>query len=390
MVPNLYPHQKDAIKKLRNGSILCGGVGTGKSITSLGYYYQETKGRCDIPLYIITTAHKRDSGEWQMECLRWGIPDEYGTQVVIDSWNNIERYKDVTNSFIIFDEHKAIGSGKWAKRFVRIARNNQWILLTATPGDTWMDYVSVFIANGFFRNRTDFINQHVIVNPYVSYFSVKSYFNVEQLIKYRDKVLVEMPYKKPATKEELTVTCDYDQELYKEVMKTRWNPFDNKPIENASECCYILRKIVNSHVSRIENVLEILNVKKKAIIFYNFDYELEILKSRIPFTTTEWNGHNHDRISNDERWAHLVQYTAGAEGWNCIETDTIIFYSMSYSYKATEQSKGRIDRLNTPFDTLYYYILKSESDIDKAIARSLNNKREFNANSYMKGVVFNE
>lgn len=390
MEPKLYPHQVEAIEKLKNGSILCGGVGTGKSITSLGYYYKVTDGKCDIPLLIITTAHKRDSCEWNMECLRWGIPDEYGTQLVIDSWNNIERYKDIRGWFVIFDEHKAIGSGKWAKLFVKIAKQNEWILLTATPGDRWLDYVSVFVANGFFKNRTEFINRHVLINPYVTYFSVKEYRHVDELIRMRDSVLVEMPFRKPATKEEITVMCDYDKDVYRDVMRNRWNPFDNEPIPNAAAFCYILRKVVNSHHSRIEQVLKILQLRKKVIIFYNFDYELEILKNYISCTITEWNGHVHQPISHDDCWAHLVQYTAGAEGWNCIETDTIIFYSMSYSYKATEQSKGRIDRLNTPFDTLYYYTLKSESDIDKAISRSLNNKREFNANTYMKGVVFND
>lgn len=389
MEPELYKHQQKAISKLRSGSILCGGVGTGKSITSIGYYYYKvTKTECNVPLYIITTAHKRDSGEWEMECARWGIPFEHSTHLVIDSWNNIEKYRDIENSFIIFDEHKAIGSGKWAKAFIRIARRNGWILLTATPGDTWMDYCAVFVANGFYKNRTEFINKHVITNPYVTYFSVKSYINVPELIRNRDKILVEMPFIKPATKEEIIVPCEYDEALYKETMKTQWDPFEQRPIENAAALCYILRKICNIHESRIKNILEIINKKKKVIIFYNFDYELQILKENIHCTTTEWNGHQHDELSKDDMWAHLVQYSAGAEGWNCIETDTIIFYSQSYSYKATEQSKGRIDRLNTPFKTLYYYILKSESDIDKAIARRLNDKKEFNANKYLKGVVF--
>lgn len=389
MEPVLYDHQKKAILKLRSGSILCGGVGTGKSITALGYYYYRvTDSKCDKPLYIITTAHKRDSKEWEMECARWGIPEEHNTPVTIDSWNNIEKYRDVERCFFIFDEHKAIGSGKWAKLFVRIAKRNGWILLTATPGDTWMDYVSVFVANGFYKNRTEFINKHVIINPYVTYFSVKDYIDVPELIKNRDKILVEMPYKKPATKQEIVMTCKYDKEMYDNIMKNRWDPYKEWPIENASALCYVLRKVVNSDVSRIENVLKIIKKRKKVIIFYNFDYELEILKEYINCTITEWNGHQHDEISHDDKWAHLVQYTAGAEGWNCIETDTIIFYSQSYSYKTTEQSKGRIDRLNTPFDTLYYYILRSESDIDKAISRSLNDKKEFNANKYIEGVVF--
>ena len=379
MTPRLYPHQQDAIKRLRNGSILWGGVGTGKSMTALGYYYYRVcKKNPDLELIIITTAHKRDSNEWELEASRWGLPFEYDIEMTIDSWNNIEKYVGKTDCFFIFDEHKAIGSGKWAKSFIKIARANQWILLTATPGDNWMDYISVFVAHGFYKNRTDFIRQHVIINPYVSYFSVKDYINVEKLRKLRELILVEMPYQKIAVKEEIPIICEYDKALYNTALKDRWNVFEDSPIENASELCYVLRKICNIHSSRIKKVMELIKKHRKVIIFYNFDYELEALKSAIEVPITEWNGHRHDDILDCDEWAHLVQYAAGAEGWNCITTNVIIFYSLSYSYKATEQASGRIDRLNTPFERLYYYKLTTESDIDKAIALALEAKKEFN------------
>jgi hypothetical protein len=390
VLPELYPHQKKAVEKMHDGCILCGGVGTGKSITALAYYfYRIAKQKPTGTLYIITTAHKRDSGEWEMECLRWGIPEQHDMKLIIDSWNNIEKYSDVKNEFIIFDEHKAIGSGKWSKCFVKLAKQNNWVLLSATPGDNWIDYIPVMVANGYYRNRTDFIQQHVIINPFVTYFSVKSYINTEKLQKIRNELLVDMVVNKIAQREEIPVLCEYDKELYSKVAKDRWNPYDDKPIENAAELCYILRKVCNSHVSRIKKVIGIANKKSKLIIFYNFDYELEILRkalSSIGITITEWNGHQHDIISSDEHWAHLVQYSAGAEGWNCIETDTIIFYSQSYSYKQTEQAMGRIDRINTPFDTLYYYRLYTDSDIDKAINLALATKHEFNITKFAREI----
>lgn len=387
----LYPHQIKAVHKLHNGSILCGGVGTGKSLTALGYYWSATGGKMDVPLIIITTAHKRDSKEWDAECLRFGIPELCNYELVVDSWNNIERYKDVTGCFVIFDEHKAIGSGKWAKLFVKVARNNQWILLTATPGDRWLDYCSVFVANGFFANRTQFIARHVIQNPFVNYFSVKEYIHVDELIKMRDYILVDMPYRKPATKEEIPLLCEFNKEQYGRVMKERWDIYNDCPITNAAALCYVLRRIVNSDESRVKRIVDICNRHNRVIIFYNFDYELELLKNALrKMAVTEWNGHKHDNVSEEPRWAHLVQYSAGAEGWNCISTNVMVFYSQSYSYKMTEQAKGRIDRLNTPYDTLYYYILHSSSDIDKAISRSLLSKKEFNADRWLKGVVFNE
>ena len=383
--PVLYPHQQKAIDKMHNGCILCGGVGTGKSITSLGYYfYRVSDSKPSRNLYIITTAHKRDSKEWDMECMRWGIPDLFDISLTVDSWNNIEKYTDVEDAFFIFDEHKAIGNGKWSKCFLKIARKNKWVLLSATPGDNWMDYIPVFIANGFYKNRTDFIRQHVIVNPYVTYFSVKDYINVEKLKTYRDAVLIDMPFKKIAEKEEIQILCDYDIEAYNIIRKDRWNIWEEKPIENAAELCYLLRKVCNSHISRLNNVIDIINLRKKVIIFYNFDYELELLKEYIDVPITEWNGHQHDTILDSDSWAHLVQYAAGAEGWNCITTNTIIFFSLSYSYKQTEQASGRIDRLNTPYSTLYYYKLSTNSDIDKAINLALTTKKEFNAIKFVR------
>ena len=390
MVPELYKHQQDAISKMHNGCILCGGVGSGKSMTGLGYYYYRVSdSNPTIPLYIITTAHKRDSMEWDSEASRWGIPFLYPNLIfVVDSWNNIEKYVNVKDAMFIFDEHKAIGNGKWAKSFLKISQQNRWVILTATPGDNWMDYVPVFIANHFYRNRTDFIRQHVIVNPYVTYFSVKNYINVEKLIQCRNEILVEMPFVKIAVKEEIQILCDYDKEAYQRIFKDRWNIYEEEPIKNASEMCYMLRRVCNSAEDRVNKLLEVLKEHDKVIIFYNYNYELEILKNVLSRTVTEWNGSAHDPISTDACWAHLVQYAAGAEGWNCIETDTIIFFSLSYSYKQMEQAAGRIDRLNTPFETLYYYKFTTESEIDKAIRLALQKKKEFNANKFITGVIW--
>lgn len=398
MAISLYEHQKKAIKELRSGSILCGGVGTGKSRTALAYFYfKECGGDIAVDgfgsykpmkhpkdLYIITTARKRDTKEWEKECAPF-IFDSI--KVKVDSWNNIEKYVDVKDAFFIFDEQRVVGYGVWVQSFIKISKSNHWILLSATPGDTWMDYVPVFIANGFFKNKTDFVRKHVVYNRFSKYPKVDYYVGTNILKRYRDKIVVNMSYTKLVKKTKKDILVSYDESLYGVAKKARWNPYTNKPIKDIVELCYTLRKIVNSDTSRAEAIKDIFKDHKKLIIFYNFDYELEILrglKDTLGVAVAEWNGHKHEPIPKTKKWLYLVQYAAGAEGWNCIETDTIIFYSQNYSYKSTVQAAGRIDRINTPFQRLYYYMLVSNASIDISIKRALDNKKNFNEKTFAK------
>lgn len=382
----LRDYQRDAVNRMKNGCILCGGVGSGKSRTALAYFVEmellKTK-----KLYIITTARKRDTHEWEEELKIFPQIKKFE----IDSWNNIKKYKDVTGAFFIFDEDRVTGSGVWAKTFVKLSKVNRWIILSATPGDTWMDYIPVFLANGFYRNKTEFLHEHVVFNRYSKFPQVDRFVGTKKLERLRNDILVDMDFKRPTTSHHIDVWCDYDKIIYKSVMKERWNVYEDKPCENISELCYILRKVTNSDVSRLMKVKEILNEHPRAIIFYNFDYELEELKTfRNSTTVAEWNGHSHDPLPVSSKWIYLVQYTAGAEGWNCITTDTMIFFSQNYSYKTMEQSQGRIDRMNTPFKDLYYYHLKSKSPIDLAITRALNRKQKFNESRYFAKLASRE
>ena len=400
---NLYPFQQAAVNKMHNGCILCGDVGSGKSRTSLAYYCLQQNPTGDTisflkthpkveDLYIITTARKRDTFEWDSELANFRMStnpenDAYQHSVIIDSWNNIQKYKDVKGAFFIFDEQRVVGRGEWVKSFLKIAKSNHWILLSATPGDKWEDYIPVFVANGFYKNRTEFNNEHIIWDPRVTFPKVRGYMGTGRLIRLRDRVLVRMEDQRTTIPHHEDVFVTYDISAYKDLTRTRWNPWLEKPIETASELCYAWRKVVNSAESRQLAVLEILEDHPKAIIFYNFDYELEILRGigyEEGTEIAEWNGHKHDALPSGNKWVYLVQYTAGCEGWNCITTDTIIFFSQNYSYKVQHQAEGRIDRLNTPYRDLYYYHLRSRSAIDLAIHRALVDKKTFNESAYTK------
>ena len=448
MADILSDYQLDAISRMRNGCILVGGVGSGKSRTGIGYYCQEQGGvlsknefvKLSKPkdLYIITTAKKRDSKEWEGELCYFLLSTEpeysqYDHKIVVDSWNNIQKYADVEDAFFIFDEQRVVGYGAWSRTFIRICKSNRWILLSATPGDTWSDYIPVFIANGFYRNKTEFENEHVVWKRFVKYRQIDKYINDRRLVRLRDRILVTIDFERPTTAHHEDVYVRYDIQMYKEVSRTRKNPFEqgyipyrgapitgslmvgrdisaeevsknlildwpytpkdgeyvkliNKPIKSASELCSVWRKIVNTDVSRQIRLLEIFEDHPRMIVFYNFDYEREILLNLYygeDVEVAEWSGHAHQPVPECESWVYLVQYNSGAEGWNCIKTDTIVFFSQNYSYKIVEQAAGRIDRLNTPYTDLYYYHLKTRSGIDLAISKALREKKRFNETRYV-------
>ena len=387
---------------MHDGCILCGGVGSGKSRTALAYYFTEMGGQLDpykkMPgqpkdLYIITTAKKRDSLEWEKE-LSWFLlstKDElntiYHNKVVVDSWNNIKKYSEVKDSFFIFDEQRVVGYGVWSKTFIDLAKTNRWVLLSATPGDKWEDYIPVFIANGFYKNKTEFEREHCVYSRYTKYPKVYRYLGTRRLERLRDRILVDMNFQRTTVPHHENIWCDYDRETYKLVREKRWNVFEGKPIKQISGLCYTLRRVVNTATSRQLALLELFEKHPRMIIFYNFDYELDILKGLrygSGVEIAEWNGHKHQPIPEGTSWVYLVQYTAGAEGWNCITTDTVVFFSQSYSWRALEQACGRINRLNTPYTDLYYYHFKSRSDIDLAISRALRDKKNFNERRFTK------
>ena len=401
--PFLYPHQKEAIEKMFTGCILNGGVGSGKSRTSLYYYFQLHGGYIDsndyVPmknprdLYIITTARKRDELDWVKEMIPFLMnPDPklnfYSNKIVIDSWNNITKYYDVRDAFFIFDEDRVTGNGVWVTTFRAIAKRNEWIILSATPGDTYMDYLPVFLANGFFKNKSEFLREHVVYSPYIkNYPKIDRYIGTQRLDRLKNRILIDMDFERHTVQHHEDVYVHYDIPLYKDTIRNRWDPYKNEPIQQAAGLCYVLRKIVNSDQSRQVALLELFEKHPRLIVFYNFDYERDILLNLHygnDVEIAEWTGHKHQPIPDSKRWVYLCQYTSACEGWNCVVTDAIVFFSQNYSYKIVAQAFGRIDRLNTPFRDLYYYHLKSRSGIDLAISKALRDKKTFNERRFAK------
>jgi hypothetical protein len=379
MAYNLYPHQIEALRRLKPGNVLNGGVGSGKTITSLVFKKENFP---DKKLYVITTAKKRDSGDWESDAEKVGVEIE-----VVDSWNNIKNYIGVKDAFFIFDEQRVVGYSTWGKSFISIGRHNKWILLTATPGDTWLEYMTVLIANGFYKNKTDFYDQHVELDQWVKYPKVKQYHNVGKLMRIRHEILVPMHFERQTKRYRQFIPSTYNIELYERIMKSRWNIFEDKPIENGSELLQCLRKLVATDDDRVFNAKFLMDIHDRLIVFYNFNYERDVLiqiAQDLGRSYWEWNGHAHQDIPERDKWLYFVQYTAGAEGWNCITTNTILFFSLNYSFKIVEQAEGRIDRLNTPYTKLEYYFLTSDSQIEKDIYKAIKTKEKFNESAWLK------
>ena len=403
--------QRKALNELKSGSVLVGGTGSGKSRTALAYFFVKECGGsieiADVPgslyspmtnpkdLYIITTAAKRDKKEWELEMnpfLLFKDKDKCinHISITIDSWNNVAKYVEVKDAFFIFDEQRVVGSGKWSKSFIKIAKQNHWLLLTATPGDVWSDYIPVFIANGFYKNRTAFCARHVVWSRYTTYPKIEKYLETGYLERLKNSIQVQMDIKRETRSHRVDILTEYDESKYRLISKDRWNIFNDCPIENAPQYMTCIRRVVNEDPSKLEKLETIHKDHKKLIIFYNFDYELVMLREfglRLGILTGEWNGHRHDPVPTSDSWLYLVQYNAGAEGWNCVTTNSMVFFSLSYSYRMTHQAAGRINRRNTPFQDLYYYYLYSDSGIDKAILKALKEKKDFNEKKFYENMT---
>lgn len=375
---DLYPHQRKAVDKLKNGSILWGGVGSGKSRAAVAYYLEKEAPR---DVYVITTAKKRDSLDWEGEFAPYGVYKgvSLAGNLTVDSWNNIKKYANVHGAFFIFDEQRLVGSGAWVKAFIKIAKKNHWILLSATPGDTWLDYIPVFVANGFYKHKTQFVEEHVIYSNYTKFPKVVGYRDEMRLVRFRSRLLVHMPYKKHTTRKTEIIRVEHDKKKMQRIIKDRWHIYEDRPIRDVAELFFLMRKLVNSDPSRLKAVRKLMKKHPRLIVFYNFDHELEMLRTLgDEIEIAEWNGKKHEEVPTGERWLYLVQYVAGAEGWNCITTDATVFYSLTYSYKNFHQAHGRIDRLNTTFTKLFYYVLMSDAVVDKGVMESLKEKKNFN------------
>jgi len=373
----LRSHQEKALERLKSGKVLVGGVGSGKSFVGASWALKQPNSG---GIVVITTARKRDSLEWAGEFAMAGSGME---GITVDSWNNISKYADARDTVFIFDEQRVVGSGVWVKSFLKIAKHNKWILLSATPGDTWLDYVPLFLANGFYKNKTEFYEDHVVWDRFARYPRVKRFVAVHRLEKLRRRILVEMPMTRHTVRNRVYVPVRYRVVEYNEIMKKRFDPYKKEPIASAGELCYVLRRCVNQDRDRLDAVRSILKKRSRIIVFYNFDYELDALRELSDTCMVkEWNGHKHEPVPDGERWVYLVQYASGAEAWNCTVTDTVVFYSLNYSWKVMEQCEGRIDRMNTPYTNLWYYFLESEAAIDQSIKSSLARKKKFNEKTF--------
>lgn len=375
----LRPAQRDAVDRMHDGCVLLGRTGSGKTMTALGYWL---KVHAQQDLYVVTTPAKRDAMEWEGDSAKLG---QYLPPERVVSWNKIKDFEYLESAFVVFDEQRVSGSGKWVKSFLKIAKRNDWILLSATPGDVWIDWLPLFIANGFYRTRTQFTDRHVIWDPHTRYPRIKRYIEEDRLERCQEAICVYLASPNPISRMVHDELVSYDSRKYAEVTRKRWNPFEVRPMMDAGELCRVQRRIVLENVCREEALERLLKGHPRALVFYSYNYELEAIKAvceRLGRSYGQRNGHRHDPVPvSKEPWVYIVQYQS-ADAWNCISTNIAILYSLPYSWRQQEQAMGRIDRMNTPFDELHYYRLMTDSTIDNAILACLDRKETFNERVY--------
>jgi hypothetical protein len=379
---SLKPHQLTALRKLSNGNILRAGVGTGKSRVAVRYYL-ENHPHQDV--YVITTARKRDSKDWEGEFASEVVGKHADTTIAgiltVDSWNNIDKYCDVVDAFFVFDEQRLVGTGKWVKSFLKIVKNNGWILLTATPGDTWLDYIPVFIANGFFKNRTEFKREHVVYAPHVRFPKVQRYIAEGRLIRYRNQILVDMPYPKMTTRHESTIWVPHNEKLVEEVTKSRWHLYYDRPIRDIAELYSVRRRVINSDPGRVEALRKLLKDWPRQVVFYNFDYELELLRGFTKRHRGSGVERTQARTDPDEQrvgvsrpvcsWRRSVELHRD-------QCDHLLQPDLLLQNVGTGARKDR--QIGHSVHRSALFVLRSRSYWDRQIWASLNRKESFNVN----------
>lgn len=232
-----------------------------------------------LPPVLPTISDGIAAGEHRVGVQQAWEAGRYPYVLTVDSWNNIAKYANVSGAFFIFDEQRLVGSGDWVRKFLRIAKHNHWILLSATPGDTWMDYVPMFIANGFYKNRTEFKSNHVVYNTFTKFPKVDRYINQGKLARHRAQLLVEMKVERHTKRRHVETMLSYDKILLERVLKDRWHVYEDRPLNDVAEMFSVGRRVVNSDPSRLEMVRHLWQQHPRLIVFYNFNYELEALRS---------------------------------------------------------------------------------------------------------------
>ena len=384
MAIQLYKYQEEyfdyVVTHNKRDWIYAWDVGTGKTIIALKHYEQFYN---DKKVLIVAPKSKLIEGGWDRTIENIIPTIEYETCSYSMLHKKYTQYKDY---FVIFDEiHNLKNStslrGKAGYELTKIASG--FIGLSATPmGNGWIDVINYFKMFGLTKNKTQFIRQNAIIETSYGYTKIIGWKNETKLKNMWKSISKELRRNESMDLPPLVFKNIHFEasNIYKTIKKDRI--YDNILYDNQMKLRHGLRLYTNlkDKIEYIKDFIESNN--DNIIIFYNYDKELELLKSNISKKIYVINGSIKD-IPKKEEWNNIrnsiiiCNFGSGAEAIELTFANIIIYFSPAESYIQWEQSIGRAYRMGQDQKVIAYKLITNKT-IEEDIYRSLDKKQDFN------------
>lgn len=403
----LYEFQKKAVKALLDGKKLCiATMGAGKGSISLNWAHAQGKPN----VLVITTASKRDVktaeglNDFENEADAW-FPEwrKSLSSFQVVSWQGLAKWVNANflhlkDYAIIADEiacMKAGVSSQRGKAFLKITNQTDcWTGYTGTPGDRWIDMHAYFVATHKVKNKTEFLKRFCQMQTFRGFPEIIGYNRTDILRGWWREIAdtvdtSEMTRQLPA---ETHKVINFPAPTgYKKCVQTRIHPTTGDFMDTTGKVTATLRQMCSSGLKMrwVSDFVE--NLGERAVIFYNFIEEgnllEETIKKALPEGAKVWrvDGSHHDVPTAETCGEHdivITQWAAGAMGLNLQFMNHWISLSPNYSYSISTQARGRIKRIGQEKHMNFWYLM-CEDTIEEDVYKCLRNKSDFAEDTWL-------
>lgn len=407
---DLYDFQKDAVAHLLTGRhFIISGVGSGKTAMALTWAAEQCRQTGKHKVLVVTTASKVRTGDFEKEDKIWTDDSEKREMAVI-SWHKLkawveQNWKGLDEWVVIFDEaqrSKGYSTGM-GKAFLKITKQNpDWAGFTGTPGDTWADYISYFVATNQTRNKTAYLHEFANVQTYKGYPEIVGWRNEDRLkamwahISYApDTSIVAQQLPKEQYR---TITLPKPR-AYSKTLKTRLNE-QGEFLDTAGAMVAELRRLCFTKDKQQWVADFVEGVESGVVMFYNYiatgDKLAEICEKALGKSGRVWriDGKHHEIPTAETIGAKdvvLCQWQSGSEALNFQFLHYWVGVELCYSNSMLQQAMGRIRRIGQEHPMSFYRLL-TDGTIEQDIAEALKNKKEFSEKVWClgKGIIKEE